>query len=312
VDQLRSLEAFVAVAETSGFASAAKKLGVSKSVVTTRVQQLEAWIESPLFHRTTRSVRLTRVGEAFHAECAELLERTVRLVDRMREMKGSARGLLRIHVLPGYAFGLFDRHLAAFGARHPEIELEIVVSDAIIDPALEGFDCTIQIFEPVSDNLVARRLFAWRPVFCASPAYLAAHGAPKVPADLAAHRLALYSRYPRSHAWEFRRGKLATTVQLASVVRSTSVQLLRDFARGSAGIACLPTLIAAEDLLAGELVPVLRGYSLPAFWLSAVYPSAGAASLKLKLFLAELALGGDRTLPAWDRELVSRRLITVR
>jgi DNA-binding transcriptional LysR family regulator len=312
MDQLRSLEAFVTVAETLGFAAAARKLGVAKSVVTTRVRQLEDWIESPLFHRTTRSVRLTPVGEAFHPECAALLAHAVHLVDRMREMKGAARGVLRVHVLPGYAYGLFERHLAAFGERHPEIELDLVVSDAIIDPAREGFDCAIQIFEPVSESLVARRLCAWRPVFCASPAYAARHGLPTRPADLGRHRLALYARYPRGHAWAFRRGARSTTVQLAARLRSTSVQLLRDFARAGAGIACLPTLIASADLLDGALVPVLAGHALPAFWLSAVYPSAAAATLKLRLLLAELARDGEQALPAWDRELVARRLIRVR
>ncbi|HEY0253297.1 MAG TPA: LysR substrate-binding domain-containing protein [Kofleriaceae bacterium] len=309
MDQVRCLEAFVLVAETASFAAAARRLGVAKSVVSMRVQQLEEWIEAPLFHRTTRAVRLTQLGAAFQPECAELLASTARMFDRMREMKGSARGALRIHVLPGYAFGLYDRHLRAFCAKHPEIELEVVVSDAVIDPAREGFDCTIQIFEPVSDNLVQRKLFAWRPVFCASPAYAARHGLPRSPEDLTEHRIGLYSRYPRTHAWEFRRGKTAKTVALTAALRSTSVQLLRDFARAGDGIAALPTLIAADDLTRGELVPVLRTYALPAFWLSAVYPSAAASMLRLKLFLAELS--GEKGLPPWDRELVGKGLVTV-
>lgn len=311
MDQFRSIEAFVTVADTLSFAAAARKLGVSKSVVTTRVQQLEDWIESPLFHRTTRAVQLTEVGRAFRPECMDLLDTTSRLVDRMREMKGAPRGVLRVHVLPGYAFGLFERHLRAFGERHPQIALEIVVSDEIIDPAREGFDCAIQIFEPVSDKLVARRLFAWRPVFCASPSYVAAHAPLKHPSDLAAHRLALYSRYPPAHVWELRKGKTAVTIKLAAALRSTSVHLLRDFALAGAGIACLPTLIASDDLLAGTLVPVLPAYALPSFWLSAVYLSADASMLKLKLFLSELTRVGDRSVPPWDRELVARKLITV-
>jgi DNA-binding transcriptional LysR family regulator len=313
MDQLRSLEAFVTVADTLSFAAAAKRLGVSKSVVTTRIQQLEDAIDSPLFHRSTRAVRLTEVGRAFAPECGDLLGKTARLVDRMRDMKGALRGVLRVHVLPGYAFGLYERHLKAFGERHPDIALEVTVSDAIIDPAREGFDCAIQIFEPVSADLVAKRLWPWRPVFCASPAYLAAHPAPRAPGDLRAHRIALYSRYPAAHVWEFRKGGAVTPVELDAVVRSTSVNLLRDFARGGSGIACLPTLIAAEDLLSGALVPVLRGYALPAFWLSAVYPSARASLKKLKLFLAELAaVPGDRAVPPWDRELIAKKLIAVR
>lgn len=312
MDQLRSLEAFVAVARAGGFAAAARDLGVAKSVVSTRVQQLEDWIDAPLFHRTTRAVRLTRAGQTFLPDCVALVDQSAHLVERMRELKGSARGVLRVHVVPGFAAGLFDRHLAAFGLAHPDVELEIVVSDAIVDPSREGFDCAIQIFEPVSENLVAKKLFAWRPVFCASPAYAAAHGLPRQPAELADHRLALYSRYPRGHRWVFRRGKQASSVQLAAVLRSTSVLLLRDFARAGAGIAALPTLIASDDLVSGALVPVLPAYALPAFWLSAVYPSAASAMLKLRLFLAELAQHGERALPPWDAVLSERKLITVR
>ncbi|MFT3692880.1 MAG: LysR family transcriptional regulator [Kofleriaceae bacterium] len=307
MDQVRCLEAFVLVAETASFAAAAKRLGVAKSVVSMRVQQLEEWISAPLFHRTTRTVKLTQLGRTFQPECTELLAQTARMFDRMREMKGSAAGPLRIHVLPGYAFGLYDRHLRAFCAKHPEVELEVVVSDAIIDPVREGFDCAIQIFEPVSEALVAKKLWPWRPVFCAAKSY--AKALPKTPEDLAEHRVALYSRYPRTHAWEFRRGKTATTVALAAALRSTSVQLLRDFARAGDGIAALPTLIAADDLASGELVPVLRQWALPAFWLSAVYPAQATSMLRLKLFLAELA--GERGLAPWDRELVSRGLIAV-
>jgi DNA-binding transcriptional LysR family regulator len=312
VDRFRSIEAFVRVAESLSFGEAAKQLGVSKSVVTTRIQQLEEFVECELFHRTTRTVTLTKVGEAFYPECAELVSNTALLVDRMREMKGAPSGVLRVHVLPGFALGRFGRHLREFQERYAGIVLDLTVSDAIVDPIREGYDCALQIFAPVSESLVSRRLFSWRPVFCASPSYLRAHGEPRVPEDLLAHRLGLYSRYPSGDRWEFRRGKRKRSIDLVPFLRTNSVHLLRDYACADAGIVCIPTLIASDDLLAGALRVVLPAYELAPFWLCAVYPSAQRATLKLKLFLD--SLGGDSKAQdsPWDRTLVANGLIPAR
>ena len=312
MDRFRSIEAFVRVAESLSFADAARQLDVSKSVVTTRVQQLEELLDAPLFHRTTRSVKLTRVGEAFLPECAALLTSTSQLVERMREMKGAPTGVLRVHVLPGFALGRFGRTLREFQERYPAITLDLTVSDTIVDPIREGYDCVLQIFSPHSDSLISRRLFSWRPVFCASPAYLQAHGEPKKPADLFRHRLGLYSRYPTGDVWEFKRGKRTERHDLSPFLHTNSVHLLCDYANADAGIVCIPTLIASGDLLAGRLRVVLPDYQLGSFWLCAVYPSAQSATLKLRLFLDGLGADPRDKEAPWDRELIAGGLISAR
>lgn len=308
MDRLRSIEAFVRVAESKSFAQAARKLGISKSVVTTRVQQLEQVVRAPLLHRTTREVRLSEIGAAYYRECAELVDRTSRLVDDMRAMRSAPTGTLRVHALPGFITSAFGRQIREFQDRYPGIVLDLVVSDAIVDPVRDGYDCTLQIFEPASDLLIARRLFAWRPVFCASPAYLERHGAPARPADLVKHRLGLYSRYPSGDRWTFRRRGRRTTVALAPALRSNSVHLLRDYALVGAGVVCLPTLVAADSLLSGELRPLLLDHALASYWLCAVYSAAQSGMRKLGLFLDGLGVqpGGD---PPWERELVTRGVL---
>jgi DNA-binding transcriptional LysR family regulator len=227
----------------------------------------------------------------------------------MREMKGAPTGVLRVHVLPGFALGHFGKHLREFQERYPEIILDLTVSDAIVDPVREGYDCVLQIFKPVSDKLVSRRLFSWRPVFCASPAYLRAHGEPRNPDALPRHRLGLYSRYPTGNVWEFRKGECKTRIEFTPFLHTNSVHLLRDYAFADAGIVCIPTLIAAEGLLAGRLRVVLREYTLAPFWLCAVYPSAQNATLKLRLFLENLRADPGGLDSPWDRELVAQGLI---
>ncbi len=311
MDRLRSIEAFVRVADARSFAEAARRLGVSKAVITTRVQQLEKLVRAPLFHRTTRAVRLSEIGAAFYRECAEVVDHTGHLIDEMRDAKGAPTGVIRVHALPGFATGVFGRQLAEIQERYPGIVIDLVVSDDIVDPVRDGFDVALQIFEPASDTLIARRLFAWRPVFCASPHYLEAHGQPKLPKDLSHHRLGLYSRYPDGDRWVFRRGKQKTAVTLAPHLRSNSVHLLRDYALAHAGIVCLPTLVAAEALAAGTLRGVLLDHAIPAFWLCAVYPATHGVMRKLQLFLEGIAaLPPDE--PPWERELVARGLLPVR
>jgi DNA-binding transcriptional LysR family regulator len=308
MDRLANLEAFVRVADTQSFSDAARQLGVARSVVTKRVQQLEDELDARLFHRTTRIVRLSAAGTALYRDAAELVTRARQLAHHMRELKDAPSGLLRVHALPGFAIGGLGEVLREFQERHPAVVLELVISDAIIDPARERFDCVLQIFAPISDRLVARKLVAWRPVFCASPDYLRRHGEPRRPAELAGRRLGLYSRYPTRDRWKFRRGKQALEFELEPVLRSNSVHVLRDYALADAGIVCIPTLVASEYLLDGRLRVVLRDYAMETFWLCAVYPSARDAPLRLRRFLDAIA-PRPIALPAWDRPLIERGLI---
>jgi len=308
MDRFLSIEAFVRVAETQSFAEAARQLGVAKSVVTSRVQHLEEFLAVPLLHRTTRTVRLSEVGEVFYRDCSELLGRADALVEHVRDLRGSPAGLLRVHALPGFVLGHLARVLREFQDRFPAIVLDLVVNDAVVDPVREGFDCALQIFPPSSDALVERRLFPVRRVFCASPAYLEGRGLPVVPEDLAGHRLGLYSRYPTRDRWVFTSERGQVSLELKPFLRTNSVHLLRDYALADAGIVCIPTLVAADDILSGRLQVVLPEHRLSSFWLSAVYPATHRGTFKLRLFLdgVEGSFAGG---PRWDQQLVEKGLL---
>ena len=308
MDTFRSIEAFVRVAETQNFAEAARQLGVAKSVLTTRVQQLEEFVSAPLFHRTTRSVRLSEIGHAFYRDCAELIGRTQGLVEQMRNLRDAPSGMLRVHALPGFVLGHLALMLREFQDHYPGIQLDLVVNDAVIDTVREGFDCALQIFPPSSAALVQRKLFPVRRIFCASPAYLKQHGEPRHPRELRAHRLGLYSRYPTGDHWEFHRGAERVKLDLSPALRSNSVHLLRDYACEHAGVVCLPTAVAAAEIVAGRLRVLLPGFLLTSFWLSAVFPPTHRSTFKLKLFVECIAAGFAEG-PPWDRALIERGLI---
>ena len=206
----------------------------------------------------------------------------------------------------------------------------------MIDPVKQGFDVALQIFPPTSEELVSRRLFPVRRVFCASPDYLKRRGTPKHPRDLYGHRLGLYSGYPTRDRWVFHRGgetpgaeppqagrdplggrarsalgadEDTITLELKPTLMSNSVHLLREYGCEHAGIVCLPTLVASEAICKGKLKVLLADFQLSSFWLSAVYPRTQRGAFKLKLFIETLAASFTGSEPPWDRALIERRLI---
>lgn len=310
MDRLQSLEAFVRVAQTRSFAEAARQLRVSTSVVTTRVKQLEAFLGTPLFHRSTRVVRLSEVGQTFLRDCSELVGRAGSIVDQMRNQRAPV-GVLRVHALTGLVLGHFAEFLGSFQNAYPDIQLELTVNDEVIDPVKTGMDCALQIFPPISQELVARTLFPVRRVFCASPRYLATHGAPEQPPDLHAHRLGLYSRYPTRERFTFHPTAAddeTVTIRLTPSLLTNSVHLLREYALEGAGIVCVPSLVAGDAIMRGDLCVLLSRWQLSAFPLTAVYAETARKAVKLRLFIEHLSTQFSRE-PPWDLPLIERGVI---
>jgi DNA-binding transcriptional LysR family regulator len=302
MDRFQCIQAFVRVAETRSFVEAARQLNVTASVITGRIKQLEAYVQSPLFHRSTRAVTLAEAGVNFLEECADIVSRLESTMERMRLMKSTPTGVLRLQVLPGFALGHLGLALKDFGAQHPNIELDITVSDVPVNPVDKGYDVALQIFRPGAETLIERSLFKVRRVFCASPEYLKQHGVPHEPNDLLRCKLGLYSAYPTRDRWTFKSKHDEQSLLLPAVIRSNSVHLLRDFALSGGGITCLPTLVCGADLMSGKLAVVLEDFELPPLDLLAIYPVTHRRALKVKLFVDFIAkrFSGE---PEWDEAL---------
>ena len=311
MDRFSAIDTFVRVAESQSFAEAARQMRLSRSVVTARIQQLESFVGAPLFHRNTRSVRLSELGHTFLRDCAELVGRTNEVVDQMREVTTSPTGRLRVHALPGFVLGHLARVLQEFQTRYPQIVLDMIVNDAAIDPVKEGFDCALQIFPPRSEELISKKLFPVRRVFCASPEYVKRYGTPRLPRDLKGHRIGWYSGYPTRERLAFHGPGPVVSLDLKPVLLTNSVHLLREYALEHAGIVCVPTLVASEAVLSGALKLVLPEHLLSSFWLSIFYPTTVRSSLKLKLFLDALYKSFSGVLP-WDAALIERGLLSER
>ena len=210
-------------------------------------------------------------------------------------------------ILPGFALGHFSGALVEFSALHPGITFEIMVSDKLVDPVNEGLDLVFQIYPPVSDALIERRLFPHRGVFCASPDYLARSPPLAAPGDLIRHRFIRYSNYPWDDRWPFHKGDERIEVKMAPVLKTNSVHLLLDCVLHGGGVAYLPTLLAAPGLADGSLVRVLPEYSPPQLWLSAVYPASHRSTTKVKVFLDFISKQFPSE-PSWDRGITPPEL----
>ncbi|WP_295982889.1 LysR family transcriptional regulator [uncultured Variovorax sp.] len=308
MDRLQNIEIFVRVAQTQSFAEAARQLRLAKSVVTARIKQLEDHVGAPLFHRSTRVVRLSEVGRAFLADCTGLVGRANDILDQMRGAHAGPAGALRIHALTGFVLGHFAAPLHEFQVRYPDIRLELIVSDAVVDPVKVGVDCALQIFPAASTELVSRPLFPVRRVFCATPAYLRKAGVPESPRDLHKHALGLYSGYPTRDRWTFHHGGEQVTLYMNAALLTNSVHLLREYALEHAGIVCLPTLVAGDAILRGDLQVVLPEHLLSSFSLSAVYAGTSRNDFKLRLFIEHIA-GAFSKVPQWDADMIAKKIL---
>ncbi|ENV33759.1 LysR family transcriptional regulator [Acinetobacter gerneri] len=309
MDKLQCMEAFVRVAESGSFIKAAEQLGVTRSVITSRIQQLEKFVDAPLFFRSTRSVRLSDTGQSYYKECAELINKFEQLADQMANSKSTLQGRLRIHMAPGFAIGYFGKYLTLFLEKYPEIEMDIVVNDKIIDPISEGFDIVFQMFPPSGETLVERKLFNVNRIVCATPAYIEKHGYPKHPNDLNQYILGYYSGYPSRNKLQFLFAENFQEININAKVLSSSIHLLRDFALNDGAIVCLPTLVIHEDILAGDLVPLLKDYPLSNYGLRAVFPSNSKNISKIRSLL-DFLIERLSIIPEWDERLIKNGFLS--
>lgn len=261
-DDLASLAVFVRVAECRGFSAAARRLGLSKAAVSARVSALERALGVALLARTTRSVGLTDAGRRLLAHARQALEEAEAGIAAAREAGAQPSGLVRITAPSAIGRRLLVPEVAPFLAAHPRVALDLMMSDAVLDLAGEGFDLAIRHTASPPETFVA---WALRPVawhLVASPGYLAARGCPEAPRDLAAHDCVFYPREGAGGAtWRLRGPDGAVeAVRVAGRFRANDSEALCRVVEDGAGIGLLPDFTCGAALAAGRLVRVLPAH----------------------------------------------------
>lgn len=308
MDKLQCMEAFVRVAESKSFTKAAEQLRVNRSVVTARVKQLEELVGTPLFHRSTRYVRLSNIGEKYYKQCETYLINFDELIQNLSTAKNMLEGKLRINMATGFATEFFGAMIADYMHLHPELEFDIYDDDRVIDPISEGFDIVFQMFKPAGDSLIERKLCIVNRVLCASPNYLEKYGYLESPYEILEHKFGMYSGYPSRTRLKFLINNKFEEIQLNPKLQASSVHLLRDFALNDGGVACLPTFVAYTNLLNGSLKCILPDHPISSYALRAVFPQNSKNLLKIRSLIDFMVAKLDH-IPEWDSELLESGIL---
>ncbi|MEX2494949.1 MAG: LysR family transcriptional regulator [Woeseia sp.] len=290
MDRFRAIQTFARVVESGSFARAAERLGISTSAVSRQVSDLEAHLDARLIYRTTRRLSLTEAGQSFYERSVQLLADLEEAESSMRAAAVLPKGTLKLTC--GVTFG--ERFIAPaigdFAARHPQLVFDLDLSDRPMDLVEEGFDLAIRIGSISQQGLVSRRLGRTQIVCCASPAYLARHGMPRAPEDLAAHQCLSYTLMSLPNTWRFESPKgVSYDLHITPRHRANSGRMLTKLAASDVGVVIEPDFIVSPEVRSGALVRILAEYALPHRPLAAVYPSRRHLSAKVRTFVDFLA-----------------------
>jgi DNA-binding transcriptional LysR family regulator len=287
---LEQLAAFVAVAETGSFTEAAKKLARDASVISRRVSQLEQQLGVRLLSRTTRRVALTEVGALYHHRVQGLLDELAIASREASEVAASPQGLLRLSVPVTFGRQWVAPLLPGFLARHPQIRIDARFSDRLVDVVADGFDVAIRVGVLRDSTLTARKIASYRSLLVAAPSYLARHGKPKSPAELAKHACLGFSGHADWPDWLMMKdGKRKTVRPTGPLVADNSEVVLMAAVEG-AGITFTPDWLAGPEIRAGRLVEVLPGWGGKAEGgVYAILPPGRLIPTKTRLFVEAIA-----------------------
>lgn len=280
------IAAFVEVADRSSFSAAARSLGVTPSTVSRRLQQLEEILRVRLLNRTTRRVALTEAGEMFRERCGQALAILDEAADEVGDLVAAPQGRLRVHAPAVFGQRHMAPALAELLRRHPRLEVDLILTDEIVDLVAERVDVAVRTGGLTDSRLVARRLAANSRVLCAAPDYLARAGIPARPEDLAAHACLAPSFLRRADVWTLTGpdGEVRS-VRVTGPIRTNNAEVVTQAALAGLGIAFSATFLAGPHLRDGSLVRVLADWRLPDSGLYAVYPNAGHVSPKVRAFI---------------------------
>ena len=285
MESLVGITTFVQVAEVGSIAEAGRVLGISASAVGKMIARLEEQYNVRLFHRSTRSIRLTAEGEMFLARCHRILNEVEAAEAELANSSGVPRGRLRISV--SQLTDLVMPVIHGFMHAYPEVDVDLDLSDRMVDIIEEGFDVVIRTGDQVDSRLVSHKLGTSRRVLVASIEYFKRHGVPKTPADLLEHRCLLH-KFPasgRMEKWRLELSDGRSELPLRETRMFSTVESITFLARRGDGIAYVPEFLVAQDLLRGEMRTVLDEFvdDPVTFW--AVWPASRQASPKLRVFV---------------------------
>jgi len=300
---LRSWESFVRIVETGSMAAAARRLDCTRAQISKQVADLEREFGVRLFERSTRKLTLTPSGEVFHQHALRALDAISSTEIAVRNLGDTPCGLLRVSASITFGRMYIAPLLPRITAQYPELECELILTDQLVDLVDDNIDLALRHTKAPPEDAVAKRLVTLNRVICATPDYLATHGKPEHPGELARHPCFGYLQSEMSSTLELigRNGE-QVSVPISSRFRFNNLDCVLDAVLAGHGLAILPTYLAGPEIQSGRLHTILDDYEpLTGFGrqLHACYTPSRVRLPKVRVFLEELERQFT-PLPAWE------------
>lgn len=285
MDTLLSMKVFCQVVQSGSFTRAADLLDISIPMASKHVSHLEKTIGAQLLYRNNRSLKLTDQGDAYYRDCQSALELLAQAAETASAGADHPQGTLRIAAPVWFACDKFARMLAAYQARYPDVEVELTLSNRHVDLNSDGEDLALRLSDSLAENIVAKRLGNIPFYLVATPTYLAQHGTPHTPKDLAQHQAILPTYVDLSNMTTEYQGKPTTLAFQGSKMRSNHTQMVAALIRAHVGIGYMPAWLADDDITAGKLIRLLPECPMnnPSFY--AVYVNRQYMKAKVRSFI---------------------------
>ncbi len=261
MDKLRGMETFVAVVECGSFTGAAARLEMSAVMVGKYIALLEGQLGTRLLERNTRRQSLTDAGRVYFDEARRVLEQVANAERSVERLRLAPAGTLRVSAPVSFGASIIAPLTASFLQAWPEVRVELDLTNRMVDLVDEGIDLAIRIGDIQRTDLVAKYLAPYRMAICAAPDYLARHGTPQTPADLAGHQCLSHTVWTARNEWRLPGAAEEVRWKRDAVLRCNDGYALRMAAVAGAGLLLLPEVLLAEDLANGRLVRILQNYT---------------------------------------------------
>ena len=299
IDHASEMAAFVRVVDAKGFSAAAPTLGLTPSAVSKLVSRLEARLGVRLLQRTTRALSLTADGDAFYAAARRIVGEIEALESEISDHRGTPHGLLRVTTSLAFSTHQLAPMIGEFLARYPDIQLELMPTDRVVDMVEEGVDVAIRIGRLPDSSFMARKIGDDLRMVCAAPDYLATHAPPRRPEDLARHNCIVSRDRAYLNRWHFRVDGQLREIEVGGRLSVSEGEAQMRLALQGLGIVRLTRLTVASAIKRGELVALLQDYAgdepVP---IHAVYPHRKHLASKVTAFVDYIV--EKFTPPPWE------------
>ena len=283
MDRLKSMQVFIYVAQHGSFAAAAVNFAVTATMIGKHIKYLEQHLGTKLLNRTTRRQSLTEAGQIYYLECTRILDDIAEAENSLQRLENKPKGTVRINSPVTFGNIILAPILADFLQVYPDINIELMLDNRLIDPLHEQVDVVIRIGELVNSSLIARKIADYQLLYCASPKYLAKHQVPQCLGDLINHQCLGFS-YDHIQANVALRIDTQAFDRQHTRLTSNSGIALKVAALKGTGIVLQPMLLLQDELASGELIEILKDHTPPTMAVNVLYKSK-SPSLKIRTMI---------------------------